>query len=248
MKHFILILLVLSICKPVHAQNVLDQDDVVLMDSLRSNKIYFHTNMSLVDKKYHPQIIENIKLGIDTTSKVIPVVNVDFRVMVFPERTIPQIGMSGVGPNGKQIYILLDPAHPKLDEAINTHIIQTIPHEYHHTLRHRNVSFSQTLFEALISEGLACHFAIEVCKTDTPQYCKGNNNQELEYWKTQASKCWFSSDYDYFDWFVGRTKPEILVMPLVFRWLKITRNYIPGKAQQTCMQLRPKVFYRIANL
>ena len=28
------------------------------------------------------------------------------------------------------------------------------------------------LFEAMINEGLACHFTIEVCKTDTPYYCQ----------------------------------------------------------------------------
>jgi hypothetical protein len=85
MKYHILIVSIfqLKLLNPTQAQNVLEQDDGILMDSHGSNRIYFHTNLSLVDKKYHPQIIENIKLGIDTTSKLVAVENVDSRVMVF---------------------------------------------------------------------------------------------------------------------------------------------------------------------
>ena len=132
--------------------------------------VFFHRNMSQVDSSYYPAIIKNIKLGIDSTSKIIEVKNVEFRVIVFPERTIPRLGMSGAAPNDTHIYILLNPNHPKFDEAINTHIVQTIPHEYHHTLRYRTVGYGNNLFEAMISEGLACFFAMEVCKIDTPVY------------------------------------------------------------------------------
>lgn len=154
------------------AQNVLNQDDVFTVDSLRTNRICFHRNMSLVDSSYYRSIINNIKLGIDSVNRIVKVENVEFRVLVFPERTIPRIGMSGVAPNEKQIYILLDPSHPKFDEAINTHIIQTVPREYHHTLRNRTVGFGNNLFESMVSEGLACHFALQVCKIDTPFYCQ----------------------------------------------------------------------------
>jgi uncharacterized protein YjaZ len=86
--------------------------------------------------------------------------------------------------------------------------VQTIPHEYHHTLRQRTVGPNTTLLESLISEGLACHFAIEVCKTDTPQYCKITNIEEFEYWNKRAKNAWFDKEFDYFDWFVGRSKPR----------------------------------------
>jgi uncharacterized protein YjaZ len=162
--------------------------------------------MALVDSSYYSQIIKSIKQGIDTTSKLIDVTDVEFRVLVFPSKTIPRIGMSGVAPNNKHIYILLDPAHPKFNEAITTHIVQTIPHEYHHTLRYRTVGYGNNLFESMISEGLACHFAIEVCKIDTPDYCKALNKEQFKEWKEKAEKIWFNSDYDHLEWFVGLKK------------------------------------------
>ena len=82
--------------------------------------------MSLVDSSYYPQIIKSIKLGVDTTSKLIDVTNVEFRVLVFPERTIPRIGMSGAAPNDKQIYILLNPEHSEFFESVTTNNLQEI--------------------------------------------------------------------------------------------------------------------------
>ena len=96
---------------------MLDQDDVVLVEKLGSNGIYFHTNTAEVDS-LRGLIIEKIKLSIETIGKVIEVKDVEFRVMVFPERTIPTKGMSGAAPNKKQIYILLAPSHPRLEKTL----------------------------------------------------------------------------------------------------------------------------------
>ena len=205
-KKYVLLLLFLPLSFCNSQQNVLNQDDVILVDSLRTSKIYFHRNMSSVDSIYHPQIIRNIKLGIDSTNKIIEFKEVEFRVLVFPERTIPRLGMSGAAPNVKQIYILLNPSHPKFDEAINIHIIQTIPHEYHHTLRNRTVGYGNNLFESMISEGLACHFAMEVCKIDTPEYCQALSEEQYKLWKEKAEKIWFNREFDHLEWFVGLRK------------------------------------------
>ncbi len=232
---YVLIFLIItsSGCKP--QQNVLNQDDVFLVDSLRTNKICFHRNMSSVDSSYYPQIIKSIKQGIDTTSKVIDLQDVEFRVLVFPSKTIPRIGMSGAAPNEKQIYILLDPAHPKFDEAITTHIIQTIPHEYHHTLRYRTVGYNNSLFESMITEGLACHFAIEVCKIDTPFYCKALTEEQFREWKSKAEKMWFNPEYDYLEWFVGlkKTIPPNTGYTIGFRMVSDYFKNHPGQSAAT---------------
>ena len=106
MKKLLLLLIFPVFCYgQLEAQNVLNQDDVYLVDSLESNTIKFHTNMSLIDSSYYSQIVKNIKKGIDSTNKYIEFKNVEFRVLVFPERTIPRLGMSGVAPNKKQISV-----------------------------------------------------------------------------------------------------------------------------------------------
>ena len=216
------------------AQNVLDQDDVFLVDSIGNNTICFHTNMILVHPSFHSEIIENIKKGIELTSEHIAVMDVEFRVLVFPERTIPRIGMSGVAPNKDQIYILLDPNHPKFQEAISIHIAETIPHEYHHTLRYRTVGFGRNLLDAIISEGLACHFAVEVCKIDPPEYCVKYSEEMINEWISIAQKDWFNDQYDYYDWFVGRTKPKHIGYALGYY---LVSKYFEGHTGETASSL-----------
>jgi uncharacterized protein YjaZ len=143
----------------------LDQNDVVLVDSVRTNRICFHTNTQTVDS-LQPLIIEKIKLAVHEVSKIIELENVEFRVVVFPERTIPSKGMSGVAPDTEFIYILLNPDHPRLLKTITEEMVATIAHEYHHTLRHRTFGYVTTLFDAIVSEGLADHFSTEVTGLD----------------------------------------------------------------------------------
>jgi len=217
------------------SSDVLDQDDVYLVDKVGTNDICFHTNISLVDTIYFSQIIKNIKKGIEATNKYIEVKDVEFRVVVFPERTIPRIGMSGVAPNKEQIYILLDPDHPKLDEAINIHIFETIPHEYHHTMRYRTVGFGESLFESLISEGLACHFAMEVCDIEAPKYCVAYSKEQLDEWIAKAEIMWFNKEFDYFDWFVGRTKPRNIGYAIGY---SLVKDYLNNHLDET-----PSILY-----
>lgn len=231
----IVLILLINRCSQAQ-QNVLNQDDVYLVDSLKTNRIFFHRNMSLVDSVYYPKIINSIKLGIDTTDRIIEFKNVEFRVLVFPERTIPRIGMSGAAPNDKHIYILLNPAHEKFDDAVTTHIIQTIPHEYHHTLRYRTVGYGKNLFESMVSEGLACHFAMEVCKLDTPFCAKALSKEQFIEWKAKAEKMWFEEEFDHLEWFVGlkKTIPRNAGYHIGF---SIVSNYLKNHPGETAASL-----------
>lgn len=238
----LLIIASIFVCSHLSSQNVLDQNDVYLVESVGSNSICFHQNMSLINPLYHPQIIDNIKKGIDTTSKYLCVENVEFRVLIFPERTIPRIGMSGVAPDKKHIYILLDNNHPKLYDAINTHIFETLPHEYHHTMRYRTVGYGENLFETLISEGLACHFAMEVCKIDAPEYCVAYNKETIKEWLSIAQATWFEKDFDYYDWFVGRDKPKNIGYALGYYLVKEYLDQHPNQTASSLHSVSAEVF------
>jgi hypothetical protein len=65
-------------------ENILDQDDVVLVDSIGTNKITFNRNTKAVDS-LKPLIISRIKLAVDSVSRLIEMKNVEFRVTVFPD-------------------------------------------------------------------------------------------------------------------------------------------------------------------
>ena len=182
-------------------QNVLDQDDVVLVETIGTNRITFHRNTAGVDS-LRPLIIDRIKLAVTEISRIIDFKDVEFRVMVFPERTLPSKGMSGAAPNTGQIYILLNPEHPRLHKSLDEELVATLAHEYHHTLRHRTVGYGSTLFEAIVSEGLADHFTVEVTGDDPP-WATPFAEEDLAYWRAEAEKVWFNHEYDHQAWFIG---------------------------------------------
>lgn len=196
----VLLLLGVVGTEPNHGK-VLDQDDVVLLDSVGTNDICFHRNTTCVDS-LQPLIIDRIKLGVQEIGRIVEVVNVEFRVIVFPERTIPSKGMSGAAPNTEQIYIILDPEHPRLHHSISEELVSTLAHEYMHTLRFRTAGYVTNLFEAIVSEGLADHFSVEVTGEDPP-WATVVDEEQLAYWMTEAEKDWFNPEYDHMAWFIG---------------------------------------------
>ncbi len=181
--------------------NVLDQDDVVCVDSFRTNRICFHTNTECVDS-LKPLIISRIKEGINEISKIHAVEDVEFRVIVFPERTIPNKGMSGASPNNEHIYILLNPQHPRLYKSLDEELVPTLAHEYHHTMRRRAIGYGNNLFDSIVSEGLAEHFTIEVTK-ESPPWISPISEEVFVYWRSEAEKIWFNNEYDHLAWFIG---------------------------------------------
>ena len=196
------LLFLYAFCNSTQAkENVLDQDDVVLVDSVGTNRICFHRNTTSV-VCLQSLIIDRIKLAADSIGQIIKLTDVEFRVVVFPERTIPSKGLSGAAPNTEHIYILLNPDHERLAKSIADELVATIAHEYHHTLRYRTVGYGSNLFEAMVSEGLADHFAREVAGEDPP-WATPVDEEELAFWREEAEKDWFNPDYDHLAWFIG---------------------------------------------
>jgi len=193
---------VLVVLVPEHSQGVvLDQDDVVLAETIGSNSICFHRNTACVDS-LKPLILDRLRRSVREIGCFIAFENVEIRVMVFPERTLPSKGMSGAAPNAEQIYILLDPDHPRLATSLSEEMVATLAHEYHHTSRKRTARFSSNLFEAIVSEGLAEHFVMEVTGAPPP-WAEPVDEDLFAHWRVEAEKDWFNPEYDYLAWFIG---------------------------------------------
>jgi uncharacterized protein YjaZ len=198
--YMLLMITIYSCTKP--QENILDQDDIILVDSIGTNRITFNRNATVVDT-LKPLIINKIKLAVDSVSRLIEMEDVEFRVTVFPEPTMPHSGMSGVAPDKQHLYILLNPGNPNLSRGIREELIPTVAHEFHHTMRHRTEGYGKTLYEALISEGLAEHFTFEVIGK-VPPWAAGAGEIDFEYWLSQAKRFWLDSTYNYSVWFTGR--------------------------------------------
>jgi uncharacterized protein YjaZ len=140
--------------------------------------------------------------AVETISAMIPVEDVD--VVVRPGgRVIPELGMGGHSPSGSAVYLTLDPDNPKLSIQFEQVFTATLGHELHHCARHKGAGYGRTLGEALISEGLACHFESELPGGKVPFYAQAVHGDELTNLLERARPELFSSLYDHRVWFFG---------------------------------------------
>ena len=109
--------------------------------------------------------------------KFIPQGDIDVVFYDNPEATLKENGIGGYTPCANVIFFSLDPRNPKFREGIKKDLLYTLAHEINHAIRFRTPIPQETLFEAMISEGLADHFAMEITgrkKTTSLVYCIDN--------------------------------------------------------------------------
>ena len=122
--------------------------------------------------------------------------------------SIPEIGVGGVTHSGTgDVLVSIDGAPPGgLKAALETWVPPLVAHELHHSSRVRTgPGYGKTLGEALVTEGLADHFASEAFP-DTPSQPWDNalsNEQEAELWRRAQSVLKVPGGYNHRAWFYG---------------------------------------------
>ena len=107
-------------------------------------------------------------------------------------------GIGGCAPAPGQIQITLDPARFAPEP-----FIRTLVHELHHLIRWDGPGYGKTLGEALVSEGLAGHFVLQVLggkpdPWDAVAPSDGLTRRAMNEWSRLA--------YDHAEWFFGKGK------------------------------------------
>lgn len=123
-------------------------------------------------------------------------------------RAIPGIGVGGfANPATGDVSVWIDEAPPGgLTAALETWIPAIVAHELHHSSRIRlGPGYGFTLAEALVTEGLADHFAAEAFP-DTPQQPWDHAlsaEQEAELWRKSQPILDVPRGYSHPAWFRG---------------------------------------------
>ncbi len=160
--------------------------------------------LDLIYQKIETAFSKSIKI----ISDLLPADNIDV-VIQSGSTVIPEIGLCGYSPNEDILYITVDPKNKNLHKNFNTEFLAALGHELHHCLRHKSIGYGETLSEALISEGLACHFESELRRGKAPFYAKALKDEIIEdIWK-KATVELDSSSYNHSEWFFGSLKRSI---------------------------------------
>ncbi len=140
--------------------------------------------------------------GVREVGSLIPISNLDVVVQA-NDHVLPEIGLVGHCYQSDVVYISIDPNNSNLLSKFDNLFISALGHELHHAMRHKGPGYGSTLAEALISEGLACHFETELRDGDTPFYAKSFDITDLEDFSLKATKEFGQTSYDHNAWFYG---------------------------------------------
>ena len=147
------------------------------------------------------------KETIRSIQMVLPVGHLIIRIVDNPALIIPEIGIGGFNPNQNEVVIAFDSDFfGQRKDTINYKMI--LCHEIHHAVRRRSVGYGSTLLEAIISEGLADHFSMEITGVVAPPWSVALHKDDLKQLTEIAQPLWTNSNYNHDKWFFG-TDPTI---------------------------------------
>lgn len=163
--------------------------------------------------------------------------NIDVVFYNNPGATFKEIGLGGYTPVANTVFISLDLKHPHIGKSVEEDLPYMLAHEFNHAIRFRTPIQRETLFEAMISEGLADHFAIEILGAEKkPQWVDALTEEQKKYYFEIISKEWDVVPYDHNAWFYGSVEKNIprwtaytLGFQLVEDYIEKHSNVLPSQ-------------------
>lgn len=148
--------------------------------------------------------------SIDKISNRIVISNIDIIVRDNPQHAISELGVGGWTIDYNFVSISLVPKFPNfLDKVINNNLEGTFAHELNHAARWQTVGYGTTLFEALISEGLADHFEIEITSKKPSLWDTALSKKQIEIFSEKARKEYHDKKFNHDEWFFGSKEKGI---------------------------------------
>lgn len=120
----------------------------------------------------------------------------DLVIRALPGGGMPDWGVAGHAPSPGIIELTLNP-----DRFSEDHLMRTLVHELHHLMRWDGPGYGKSLGAALVSEGLAGHFVLQVLGGQPDPWDAVRPASGVA---RQAMNEWARLDYDHARWFLGK--------------------------------------------
>lgn len=152
---------------------------------------------------YIDKITEEFDLTIKKVTAKISISGVDIVIYDNPRGVIPETGVGGYSPNEHLVFISLNPDFSTFENTISNELKRTLAHEILHVLRWKSPGYGKTLLEAIISEGLADHFDLEINQESPEPWSTVLNEKQIIGLLSKAKKEFDNKNYDHNAWFFG---------------------------------------------
>jgi uncharacterized protein YjaZ len=140
---------------------------------------------------------------------IMPVDNIDIIISDYPRHIIPGLGLGGVAWTAYRAELHIDTKFPNIKAQIQKRLPQTIAHELLHCIREQSLGESKTLLEAIIDDGLADQFSVEITRLEPGAWSVAVKGEKLQELLKKAKKEFGNRKYDHENWFFGRGKRDI---------------------------------------
>lgn len=190
-------------CSGPAASTPLPPGESVLLDG--GNVLVFGDAGRLGD--WREPIERGVARTLELAAPLLRVDRVRIDVRAGTRYAIPEIGFGGRADAGG-VRLDFDPDSTALPGSLETELVPLVAHELHHVARMRTAGYGDNLLGAMVSEGLADHFSVQVARDDPPLWSGALTGAELEEWLGRARPVWLRGGYDHAAWFLGTT-PEI---------------------------------------
>lgn len=210
-------------------------------DPLGSNAVVFNDDGRAL-RDYETSIRAILNSTLDRIANALQITGVT--ITVTPGPGIAGYGIGGFTPSGGVVQIAVDPAFPGLAQLLPDRLPSIVGHELHHAKRWRGPGYGRTLLEALVSEGLADHFAIEFLGAPVPPWSDAFPRDQTASFLAQARPEFDSAAYDHERWFFGTgpALPRWTGYTLGFRLVEAYQSEHPGMTAAQLVNASANVF------
>jgi len=152
------------------------------------------------------RIRKTVRQTVKKVNKRLPIDNIDIVFKVDYNGMLKDIdGIGGFSPADDYVQIALDFTYPNLKKILDKYVERTLIHELHHTQRYKANQLGNTLFEFMISEGLADYFVFEITGA-APKWAKVLSDKQKKVMFKKAMPEMNKKIFSYEDWFICGSK------------------------------------------
>ena len=190
-------------------------------------------------KSFKPAQVATIrkafKRAVKTCKKLIAADAIDVVVSHNPAFVMTEIGIGGKTQTSHFVNVTLD-AKVNFDPE---RLSLAMCHEMHHAMRQRKCGFPQTLFDVVVSEGLADQFEAEINPRKKLTAHKGMTEKVLLKGLDDLRKQMNTTKYDYYGWFFGAGKTYPKYFGYVLGGMIITAYLNKNKTKPSKLVTKP---------
>jgi uncharacterized protein YjaZ len=148
---------------------------------------------------YQDEIRALTESTLERVSEALSIRGVTLTVAAEPQRAIGGYGFGGFAPDARTVQISLDPSFPGFAELMQERLPPIVAHELHHTARWSGPGYGSTVLEAMVSEGLADRFSIELLGATVPPWSNAFPREQNDQYLDRARPEFDSSSFDFDD-------------------------------------------------